>query len=129
MTKPPQSAELSPEQLIGELIFTGFNSRVIALSRATGNKIWEWKCPKGKSAFVALLLDGDRLIASVQGYTYCLDPLSGAEIWSNPLTGLGFGLPSLVSVRGSSNQDGAIAAQVAAEEAQHQAAQHQTTMH
>ena len=55
------------------LIFVGFNSRVVALDRRSGRLVWDWTSPKG-SGFVAVLLDVDRLIVSVQGYTYCLDP-------------------------------------------------------
>lgn len=81
------------------LVFVGFNSQVVALDRHTGEAIWTWKCPDG-SGFVALLLDGEQLVASIQGYTHCLDPLTGAVLWSNPLTGMGTGVPCLASVRG-----------------------------
>jgi outer membrane protein assembly factor BamB len=58
-----------------------------------------------KSGYVSLLLDGDRLIVSTNGYIYCLDPLSGQILWNNPLKGYGSGAPtSLVSVRGQSSQ-------------------------
>ena len=83
------------------LIFVGFNSRVVALHRDTGELVWQWRCPKG-SGYVTLLLDGDRLIASVMGYTYCLDPANGNEVWCNELAGLGIGVTSLASVRGYS---------------------------
>ena len=82
------------------LIFVGFNSRVIALDRHSGKLVWDWKSPKG-SGFVAVLLDVDRLIVSVQGYTYCLDPNSGTCLWSNPLSGMGVGIPCVASSRGS----------------------------
>ena len=59
-----------------DLMYVGFNSRVVALERDTGEIVWDWKSPKG-SGFVATLLDGDRVIASVQGYMYCLDALTG----------------------------------------------------
>jgi outer membrane protein assembly factor BamB len=52
------------------------------------------------SGYVTLLLDGDRLIASVVGYTYCLDPATGNQLWFNELPGLGAGVASLASVRG-----------------------------
>ena len=39
-----------------------------------------------------LLLDAERLIASVNGYTYCLDPLSGTQLWYNGLAGFGTGV-------------------------------------
>jgi outer membrane protein assembly factor BamB len=97
----PDSARRLRE-LISRLIFLGFNSRVAALDRATGEMIWKWKSPEGTSVYVALLLDDDRLMVSVQGYTYCLNPLTGEEIWRNPLKGFGVGIPTLVSVNGRS---------------------------
>jgi len=92
----------SAERTIEDLVFVGFNSRVVALDRYTGELVWLWKSPKG-TGFVSLLLDGDRLIASVHGYTYCLEPLFGQQVWANPLRGTGVGVPSLVSVRGGSS--------------------------
>ena len=62
---------------IQDLAFVGFHSRVLALDRDTGEIVWDWKSPKGTSSYVAVLLDGDRLIVSVQGYMYCLDPING----------------------------------------------------
>jgi len=82
------------------LVFVGFKSQVVALHRDSGQLIWRWNSPKGKG-YVTLLLDGDRLIVSVMGYTYCLDPLTGREIWFNELSGMGAGVASLASVRGS----------------------------
>jgi outer membrane protein assembly factor BamB len=89
---------------------------VIALDRYTGEIAWEWKCPKG-AGFVTLLIDGDRLIASVNGYIYCLDPLFGQEAWTNPLTGFGTGFASLASTRGSANNPEMAAAAAAAQAA------------
>ncbi|MEX2558630.1 MAG: PQQ-binding-like beta-propeller repeat protein [Pirellulales bacterium] len=89
-----ERAPLKPD----DLVFVGFNSRVAALDRTSGEKIWDWTSPEG-SGFVALILDGDRLIASVNGYTYCLDPVTGVEIWRNPLKGMGTGVSCLASVR------------------------------
>ncbi|MEK6676567.1 MAG: PQQ-binding-like beta-propeller repeat protein [Planctomycetota bacterium] len=87
---------------IEDLIFVGFNSRVAALDRNTGDIVWSWKAPKG-TGFVAVLLDTDRLIASVDGYTYCLDPRTGSTMWENHLKGLGTGVPCLASVAGQSS--------------------------
>tara|TARA_R110002096_G_scaffold400674_1_gene597317 strand:- start:2704 stop:3069 length:366 start_codon:yes stop_codon:yes gene_type:complete len=86
---------------LADLVFVAFNSRAAALNRETGDIVWDWKAGKG-SGFVALLLDGDRLMASVSGYTYCLDALTGGELWMNPMTGFGIGVPCLSSVRGTS---------------------------
>ena len=102
------------------LVFVGFNSRVAALDRRNGETVWEWKSPKGSHAYVALLLDGSELFVSVHGYTYCLAARTGAELWSNPLTGFGYGIPSLASAGGSdlsSAAASAAAAQASDEEA------------
>ena len=39
-------------------------------------------------------------IVSVIGYTYCLDPATGNQIWFNELKGFGAGVAALASVRG-----------------------------
>lgn len=93
---------------IEDLVYVGFNKQVIALDRYNGTKVWEWKSPEG-TGFPAILVDGDRLIVSVQGYTYCLEPTTGALVWENELKGHGTGIPSLVSVRGSSSGQNAAA--------------------
>src|SRR5262249_3989014 len=85
---------------VASLVFVGFNSRVAALARATGELVWKWKCPKGTGP-AAVLLDGDRLIVSVQGYTYCLDPLTGDQWWYNSLKAMGIGVPCLASAQGN----------------------------
>ena len=85
---------------IDDLVFQAFNEQVIAMDRFTGEVSWEWKCTH--VGYPALLLDGDRLIVSFNGYTYCLDPLTGAEVWNNELKGRGTGVPVLASVRGGS---------------------------
>ncbi len=100
-----------------DLMYVGFNSRVVALDRDTGEIVWDWKSPKG-SGYVATLLDADRVIASVQGYMYCLNALTGEQLWSNPLTGMGVGVPSLTSIYGNSGS--AAAAALIAQQQQHQ---------
>ena len=59
-----------------------------------------------------MLLDGDRLIVSVIGYMYCLDPLYGAEVWRNPLRGTGTGVACIASMRGAVSGQGSAAAHV-----------------
>jgi len=76
---------------VADLVFVGFNRRAAALHRETGEILWQWKCPKGSGA-VALMLDGDRVIAAVQGYTYCLEAASGRELWRNDMSGFGLGM-------------------------------------
>jgi outer membrane protein assembly factor BamB len=103
------------------LVFVGFNSHVLALDRDSGDIVWSWQAPKPKNAgYVTLLLDGDRLIISVNGYMYCLEPETGDLLWNNETKGFGTGIASIVSVRGQSSHD--VLAGAAAAEAQSQAA-------
>jgi hypothetical protein len=95
--------ERAPSQrFLEDFAFVGFNSRVVALDRNTGERVWDWKASNG-SGYVAVLLDGDRLIVSVQGYTYCLAALTGKQLWYNALDGMGIGVPCLASIRGSTH--------------------------
>src|SRR5262249_16942402 len=58
---------------IDQLVFVGLNGYALALDRTTGEIVWS--NDQMKSGYVTLLLDGDRLIVSTNGYMYCLDPL------------------------------------------------------
>jgi len=111
MPKPTAS-----ERTIADLVYAAFNRRVIALDRYTGEVVWEWKSPKGMG-FITLLLDGDRLIVSVNGYMYCLDPLYGQIVWDNPLRGFGTGITTLASLHGSSGPVASAAAAIAQQQA------------
>ncbi len=102
---------------VADLVYAGFNKRVAALHRETGELVWQWKSPKGSGA-VALMLDGERLIASVNGYTFCLDALTGRQLWLNEMKGFGLGVTCLTSFRSSSMASSMLA--------QHEAAQQQS---
>lgn len=86
---------------LSDLVFTGFNKRVAAVHRDSGELLWQWKAPQ--SGYVTLLLDGDRLIVSVNGYLHALEALTGRHLWSNDLPGFGTGVASLASARGGSS--------------------------
>lgn len=90
----------SPSRTLNDLIFVAFGKHVVALDRYTGEKVWQWNPPKG-AGYLSILIDGDRLIVSAMGYMYCLDPIFGQEVWSNPLEGLGTGVPCLASINGT----------------------------
>ena len=47
-----------------DLLFVGFNGRVVALEQRSGELVWEWKCPKPSAQMVALLVQGERIYAS-----------------------------------------------------------------
>jgi outer membrane protein assembly factor BamB len=101
--------------IINSLVFLGFNSRVVALDRKKGDIVWQWRAKTPKSAgYVSLLvLDSSQLIVSVNGYTYCLDPLTGEERWYNELKGLGTGVTSIAAFGTYSLHDMLIAAAAA----------------
>ena len=86
---------------IDRLVFVGFNSRIAALDRTSGDIVWSWKSPRGHG-FVAMLLDDGLLVASINGYTYGIDASTGEQLWQNEMSGFGFGVPSLATVTGHS---------------------------
>jgi len=90
----------SNEPQIADLVFVGFNRKVVALDRYTGQTVWSWKAPRSGSPVI--MLDGDRLVVSINGYMFCLDPVFGQLVWANELRGMGVGIPSLASLRGGS---------------------------
>jgi outer membrane protein assembly factor BamB len=99
---------------IDEMVFIGLNGRVLGMDRETGRLVWEWRSPKPRSGFVSVMLDGDRLLAGLSGYLYCLEAETGAQLWANPLTGYGLGIFSFASVRGQAPVN--MIAQLAADE-------------
>lgn len=81
--------------------------------------MWQWRAPKG-STYVSLLLDLDVLIVSVDGYMYGLDPLTGGQLWYNPMDNFGTGVTSLVSVNGAASSTViTAAAKIAARQSSH----------
>jgi outer membrane protein assembly factor BamB len=105
---------------VNSLVFVGLNGRVAALNRRSGTTVWTWKAPKPRgwtTGYVSLLvLDEKQLIASVNGYTYCLDPRTGREQWSNELPGFGTGVTSIAAL-GRHNSNDVVVAAAAADDA------------
>lgn len=99
-----------------DLVFVSFHGKVFAISRHTGEEIWKWKASKGDGT-VTMLPDGDRLFVSCQGYTWALDAASGRELWYQPFTGEGVGIPMIASMRHAASAAPGIAAAVAAQHA------------
>jgi outer membrane protein assembly factor BamB len=107
---------------INDLVFIGLNGRVIALHRDTGDLVWKWAPTSTTAGFVALVVDGDRLIVSDNGYIYCLEALTGQQMWHNPLTGYGTGIAIVATAGTSSGQSAAGGAAMAAQQAASSAA-------
>lgn len=119
--QPRGESSARVELTVDDLVYVGFNSRIAALNRSTGELVWDWKAPSG-SGFVALLLEGDQLVVSVSGYTYALDPATGETLWTNLLKGFGYGIPCLVSTSGTTLSHSAAAAEQEAQQASQSAA-------
>ena len=98
---------------LDDLIFVGRGGWALALHRDTGAIVWH--NDQMRSGYTTLLLDGDRLIVSTDGYLYGLDPLTGVIRWHNPLSGYGVGVTTMVSVRGG-NPTGGDATEMAADQ-------------
>lgn len=110
---------------VTDLVFTGFNRRVAALHRKTGEIIWEWLAPQG-SSYVSLLLERDLLVVSVDGYMYGINPATGRQLWFNPMKGFGTGVTALVSMNGCGSTPVLLAA---AEDSARQARDSQAHQH
>jgi outer membrane protein assembly factor BamB len=82
---------------LDEVLFVGFNRRVAALSKHTGEILWKWKAPAG-TGFVTLLVEADRVYVAVHGHTYCLDAATGEQLWHNPMDGFGYGVTCLATI-------------------------------
>ena len=106
---------------VDDILFVGFNSRIAALDVRNGDTLWQWKAPKG-TGFVSVLVDRETLYASVNGYTYALDPNNGTELWMNPMKGFGFGVTSLATTRASTSD--ALLGEKSAQQARQAAQQH-----
>jgi|WetSurMetagenome_2_1015567.scaffolds.fasta_scaffold98807_4 outer membrane protein assembly factor BamB len=77
------------------LVFVGIKGSVVALNRATGQRVWATQL-KG-SDFVNVVLDDGAVLASCRGEIFCLDPRTGIRMWHNPLKGFGTGLASIAT--------------------------------
>ena len=71
-------------------IFLGFNRRVAALDRHTGQIGWDWTGRAGMR-LVSISAGESEIIVTLAGYTWALNPSSGSELWHNPLSGYGTG--------------------------------------
>jgi glucose dehydrogenase len=117
----PRAVTRKPEPSANaDYLFVGFNRRVVALDRLTGELKWKWKASAG-TGVVSVMVDRGILFACVSGYTYALDPSTGEQLWSNPLQGLGMGIPCLATLHQSTVLQAAAAAAQAQQEQSNQA--------
>jgi outer membrane protein assembly factor BamB len=84
-----------------ELVFVGIRGSVVALNRATGQRVWVARL-KG-SGFVNAVLDDRRILATTHGEIFCLDPRTGQALWQNRLPGFGLGLATVATEKAPQN--------------------------
>jgi outer membrane protein assembly factor BamB len=75
-----------------ELMFVGLKGSVIALNRDTGERVWVAQLA---GDFVNVTAEAGRVYAACHGEVFCLDPLTGQQLWHNPLKGFGLGLATM----------------------------------
>jgi len=78
-----------------EVIIIGCNGYVLSIHIATGEEIWRVKLRPGvlggsRGSDVSVLVNGDQVYAGCSGRIYALDVSSGAILWQNELSGIGF---------------------------------------
>jgi hypothetical protein len=78
-----------------ELVFIGIKGSVVALNRATGEQVWTTHLKSWD--FVNVVLEDGAILATTCGEIFCLDPLTGAGMWHNPLKGFGTGLATIAT--------------------------------
>ena len=114
-----------PASTVQDLVFVGGRNLVVALDRYDGTEVWKWKALSGKGfwgslsspSFVSIALDGDRLIVASPKRIWCLDPLTGEEVWRSEGVSFGLGSYPVVAGAASSGQASSAAAGAAAAQA------------
>jgi outer membrane protein assembly factor BamB len=77
---------------IEDLMFIGIRNKVVALYRDSGQQAWLTKIG---GDFVNVTVQAGKVYAASAGEIFCLDPLSGRQLWHNPLRGCGIGLVTM----------------------------------
>lgn len=80
------------------LVYVGAGGAICAVDKSTGGTVWKFKFPsKGLAAdsFVNLLVEADVLYAHAYGEFHCIKAATGELLWTNPLSGLGYGIGSI----------------------------------
>jgi hypothetical protein len=91
-----------------DILLLGLKRTVTAISKLDGHTLWETKLPGGMgSEFVTVLSDGQRVFAHTEGKLHCLDLANGQMLWSNGLSGYGYGIASLCFPGGPTAPDSA----------------------
>lgn len=98
--------------LSDSVIVLAVKRTVIAFNKADGTRLWSTKLVSGLGDdFVTVLADTTRVYAHTRGEMFCLDLATGAILWQDSLSGLGYGIAS-IALPGSSAPQAAVIAQI-----------------
>ena len=98
-------------------LFAGTHGHVVALDKRTGGTVWDTSLPSTGYDVVAIVVEDEQLLCASGGRVFCLDPLDGRILWTNPLKGLGTGLVYLTTAQSSGQAFATLAAAKAAADA------------
>jgi outer membrane protein assembly factor BamB len=94
-------------------LLVGVKRTVMAFTKGEGRMLWSTKLPGGMgNGFVTVASDGQFVFAHSNGSLHCLDLDSGRLLWSNGLSGYGYGLASLCIPGSASAPDPALVQQI-----------------
>ena len=84
---------------VSSTLFVGVKGHVVAVDKNTGQLIWKTQLKSGflsfGDGFVTVLVEGKRIFAHSYGELFCLDALTGKQLWVNELVGFGYDIASL----------------------------------
>lgn len=110
---------------IQNIVFIAGKGTVVAMDRYDGRVLWRWKGRAGSgfwaslvvSPFTSIVVDGDRLLVATPKCIWCLDPMTGAEVWKNEIKDFAGGYPIIAASRPNASSVAAAATLVAAQQA------------
>ena len=107
MAKLPDENSMNSD----DILLVGLKQSVVAVSKHDGSTLWKTELPGSfiGDNFVTLFCEGRRVYAHTQGQLHCLDLLNGEILWSNGLSGCGYGIASICSAGGMFAPDSAAA--------------------
>lgn len=105
-----------------DIVLLGLKHSVTAFSKNEGRVLWKTELDGGLgTGFVTVIADQHRVFAHSGGSLFCLDLTNGQTLWSDGLSGYGYGLATLSFPGGSTAPDTAAVEQIAQESRSHNA--------
>src|SRR5690242_19417291 len=78
------------------IVVLGVKNTVIAFRRDTGERLWATRLKSSMASdFVSVAVDDTRVYAHTGGEVFCLDLANGNGLWSDGLSGFGYGVASI----------------------------------